>query len=387
MAMNLLRPHQPLSSPHIHRFRVSSHFISNPILRSKYQLRKLGLGSRGGMGPIYAMKGDDYGECLNKGEVGKNEGEGEVGAVLSKSEIGAVLSKMLNGIENPFYFYLLIWVVKLLLARDPLLAKYLPVVLKCSDAILRVWFLMMLKSNAINHWMSTSSMKMKRTDLDRVTVFDQFVSIALLIAGLFTSVKGDHEFFAPFVTIGSFGGVLGTVTTASDALKNLSGGLFIHLLNIFRVGDSIKVGTIEGKVVSVGLIETTLLDKENMLVVVPNSKLFPSEGVTNYTCVPYKSFLRKVYLESNDSEMIGVIIAEIENNMKKNELVLLTQDHPCCCLSDMGKSYAELTIRYKLPNTDLAICKGEQSIIMETARVLQKHGVIFGSPKGSHSTA
>jgi hypothetical protein len=81
--------------------------------------------------------------------------------------------------------------------------------------------------------------------------------------------------------------------------------------------------------------------------------------------------------------MIGVIIAEIEDNMKKNELVLLTQDHPCCCLSDMGKSYAELTIRYKLPNTALAICKGEQSIIMETARVLQKHGVIFGSPKGT----
>jgi hypothetical protein len=96
-----------------------------------------------------------------KGEVGdcfKEKGEADDGANVMLSKMLNASENypygLLNGIENPLYCYFLFWLVKLSVARDPVFAKYLPVASKCADIIVRVWFLMVLKTNIINHWNS-----------------------------------------------------------------------------------------------------------------------------------------------------------------------------------------------------------------------------------------
>jgi len=58
---------------------------------------------------------------------------------------------------------------------------------------------------------------------------------------------------------------------AKDTLSNLLGGITILFDNVFRMGDWIKVGEVEGTVAEIGLRSTTVRTFDNALITIPNS--------------------------------------------------------------------------------------------------------------------
>src|SRR6056300_1280040 len=67
-----------------------------------------------------------------------------------------------------------------------------------------------------------------------------------------------------------------------DAFKDLSSGVIILMERTLRVGDIIQMGEQIGKVESVGLRTTTVRTRDDILIIVPNSKL-TNEIVVNLT--------------------------------------------------------------------------------------------------------
>ncbi len=66
-------------------------------------------------------------------------------------------------------------------------------------------------------------------------------------------------------------GGLAFALAAKDTLSNLFGGVTILIDNVFRMGDWIKVGDVEGTVAEIGLRSTTVRTFDNALIAIPNS--------------------------------------------------------------------------------------------------------------------
>ena len=67
------------------------------------------------------------------------------------------------------------------------------------------------------------------------------------------------------------------VLAFKDFMPNLTAGIYIHQKKSFKVNDVISIKTVEGKVISINLIETTVKTKQGDEVLVPNSMLLKSE--------------------------------------------------------------------------------------------------------------
>ncbi len=66
-------------------------------------------------------------------------------------------------------------------------------------------------------------------------------------------------------------GGLAFALAAKDTLSNLFGGITILFDNIFRMGDWVKIGDVEGTVAEIGLRSTTIRTFDNALITIPNS--------------------------------------------------------------------------------------------------------------------
>jgi len=68
-------------------------------------------------------------------------------------------------------------------------------------------------------------------------------------------------------------GGLAFALAAKDTLSNLFGGITILFDNVFRMGDWVKVGDVEGTVADIGLRSTTIRTFDNALITIPNSQV------------------------------------------------------------------------------------------------------------------
>ncbi len=66
-------------------------------------------------------------------------------------------------------------------------------------------------------------------------------------------------------------GGLAFALAAKDTLSNLFGGITILFDNVFRMGDWVRVGDVEGTVAEIGLRSTTVRTFDNALITIPNS--------------------------------------------------------------------------------------------------------------------
>lgn len=76
-------------------------------------------------------------------------------------------------------------------------------------------------------------------------------------------------------------GGLAFAMAAKDSLSNFFGGLNIMIDRMFKMGDWIKIGDVEGTVVEIGLRSTTVRTFDNALITMPNS-LVSTASVLNW---------------------------------------------------------------------------------------------------------
>ena len=115
-------------------------------------------------------------------------------------------------------------------------------------------------------------------------------------------------------------GGLAFAMAAKDSLSNFFGGLNIMVDNIFKMGDWIKVGDVEGTVVEIGLRSTTVRTFENALITMPNS-MVSTASVLNWT---RRSVGRRIKM------YIGVTYESNMDDIRQalEEIKLMLAEHP-----------------------------------------------------------
>ena len=123
---------------------------------------------------------------------------------------------------------------------------------------------------------------------------------------------------ALFAGAGIFAAIIGFAS--QQAFSNIIGGVFLVVFKPFRVGDIIRVGTInEGFVEDITLRHTVIRDFDHKSIVIPNSTI-NNEVIVNASLKDLKVMNRIEFGISYDSDLV-----KAEEIIRK-----LTSEHPLC---------------------------------------------------------
>lgn len=120
--------------------------------------------------------------------------------------------------------------------------------------------------------------RFSQTDADRTLpeFLSQVVRWMILTLGLVAVLNRLGIETASFIT------VLGAASLSiglalQNTLGNVASGLMILFTKPYRIGDTVKVGEVQGRVHRLGLFDTEINNLDNIRVMIPNTKIFSNE--------------------------------------------------------------------------------------------------------------
>ena len=118
----------------------------------------------------------------------------------------------------------------------------------------------------------------------------------------------------------SFIAILGAAGLAiglalQGSLSNFAAGVLMVIFRPFKVGDLVQGGGIFGTVEKIHVFTTTIKTLDNIINIVPNSKIF-GDTITNYSAEPYRrvDLTFAVSPKTNIDEVKSLALSVMENN-------------------------------------------------------------------------
>lgn len=239
-----------------------------------------------------------------------------------------------------------------------------------------VWFIYRWKTNVLSRALATQTFA--GLDRDRLLTIDKVSSVALFAIGLMALAEASGVAVQSMLTVGGIGGVA-TAFAARDILGNILSGLTMQFSQPFSLGDTIKAGAIEGQVVEMGLMTTSLLSAEKFPIVVPNS-LFSSQVIINKSRAQWRAITKKIPLHVDDFSTVSQISDGIKNMLMSHPKVFLGKEAPYCFLSQIESTYAELTFGCNLKKMGKEeLFSTEQDILLQSVQIIKENGASLGS--------
>lgn len=174
-------------------------------------------------------------------------------------------------------------------------------------------------------------------------------------------------------------GIVGVAVgfAAQSTLANFISGIAILIEQSFQVGDWVRIGTQEGRVVKIALRTTHILDRNNIVIILPNSTVASSE-VLNLTS---KTFIRfdvpvRVALNSDVDKVRGLILGILKQNDS-----LLTHPLPSVTLDRVGEYDIHFIVRFWVsPATVARLPLIKENLIENIKKELDKNGIVTPFP-------
>lgn len=123
-----------------------------------------------------------------------------------------------------------------------------------------------------------------------------------------------------------------------SSLSNLASGIILVTSHIIKQGDYILVSGVEGTVINIGLLETTILTTDNKTIHIPNLSISNS-SLINYSTQPTRRVDFTFGVDyATDVNLVKKVVVDV---MKSNGKVLLNPE-PTCRLKTLNESSIDL---------------------------------------------
>jgi small conductance mechanosensitive channel len=173
--------------------------------------------------------------------------------------------------------------------------------------------------------------------------------------------------------IGAIGLAIGLALQGT--LQNIAAGLMLLFLRPFRIGESIKVGAVEGDVEEIGLFATRLRAADGTYILAPNSKLW-NEPVYNTTRNRTRrndiSVGVKHGSDAGLAQKLMMELAAADSRVRDNPA-------PVAYLATLGDAGVTVTLRYWTSDKDFLRTKIELIERMKTR--FDERGLSFSAPQ------
>ncbi|KAL5718657.1 hypothetical protein ACHQM5_011536 [Ranunculus cassubicifolius] len=262
-----------------------------------------------------------------------------------------------------------------MIAPTTIAAQYIEPAWRGAIILSFLWFINRWKANVATRYLSAPSVT--AVDRQRIVTLHKVSSIGLFVLGIMTLAEAYGVAVTSILTVGGIGGIT-TAYAAKDILGNLLSGFLMEFSHPFSIGDSIKAGTIEGKVIGMDYTTTTLVNPEGIPIVVPNS-VFSSQWIMNKSRAKWRAVVKRIPLRIDCLEKAPEISNEIKSLLNSNPKVFMGNGVPYCSITRVESQYAELTIGCNLIQMRKdELYDAEQDIILQALKTIEKHGAFLG---------
>ena len=164
---------------------------------------------------------------------------------------------------------------------------------------------------------------------------------------------------------------------AQSTLANFIAGITILVEQSFQVGDWIKIGDKEGRVVKISLRATQILDRDNMIIIIPNATMSSSE-IINLTS---KKMIRFAVHARIPLHADMALARQAILKMLAKEEVVLKHPAPMATVGEIGDYALQIVVRFWVAPLSVArIPIIKENITERLKRCLDDAGIIVPYP-------
>lgn len=153
--------------------------------------------------------------------------------------------------------------------------------------------------------------------LGRTQIYDQFIDFVLAFctaSAILSELQLDDRVAMGFESLFAVSGVSAVLFSiaSKDLAEHIVGGLAVQVWDAFSVGEKISLGNgLSGKVVSIGLVETEIQSKNNIITKIPNSKIV-NERVSNISRATKSRVVQTLRFKYEDMKKVPKVLADIQ---------------------------------------------------------------------------
>ncbi|NDV27677.1 mechanosensitive ion channel family protein [Desulfovibrio sp. JC010] len=207
-------------------------------------------------------------------------------------------------------------------------------------------------------------MHIDRLDRSDKGLREEFINLTIravkVIALIAVVITGLDQYGIKVTTILSTLGIggLAVALAAKDSLANFFGGLVILMDDVYRQGDWIEAGDVDGTVVELGVRSTTVRSFSNALITVPNSSI-AGQHVINWSRREVGRRIKIIIGVGCDSDM-----ADMKNAIE--DIRCLLKVHPGIAQPADGAQCENPKMAKLLTHTDLKGVKNSQMVYFDS---------------------
>lgn len=214
-----------------------------------------------------------------------------------------------------------------------------------------------------------------------IPLFSRAMKIVVIILGglfILQNLNVDVTSLLAGMTLGG----LAFSFAAKDTVANIFGSVTIFTDQSFKVGDLIKIGSVEGTVLSVGFRSTKLKTSYNSVVTIPNSK-FTDSIVDNLSLRLHRKIETTIKLHCDTSlEKIENFCKSLKDLLLENEEV--QKDTFLVNFYDYGESSLDILVKfYVKANTQKQELLIREKVFFDIMILAKKMEIVFAFPTRS----
>jgi len=285
-----------------------------------------------------------------------------------------------SAIKNPIFSGVVLLVIWFVMGQLQIEQQVLDLIKSTFDALVVLnitWFFARFTSTLIEEDTpeNRSKTNRRRFRIDAI-LFPVIKRAILIVIWLIGIIMALHNMGISVVTLLSTLGIGGIAfaLAAQDTIKNIFGGITILTDKPFRIGDTIKIDSVEGSVVDIGLRSTRILNYDKRIVTIPNYKLMDS-FVLNISSENGRRIVMELNLMHNTSaekmEEAISILRDIPNRIPE-----VSEKDLVASFTDYTDSSLQITFIYFIKRK-ADVYETRTKVNLEILRAFQQIGVSF----------
>ena len=217
-----------------------------------------------------------------------------------------------------------------------------------------------------------------------VPMFSTVIRITVILVGTFKAISIIDPKSSDAILGLLAGAVVGLAFASQDTIKNVFGAVMLIIDQPFTLGDTINIGSHEGKVESLGLRSTTIIMLDGQRLAIPNGDL-ATRAIVNIT---RRDFIRAqdlVHLEANTpAEKVREAVAIVQELLVNHE-GFEPSHPPLVHVTEFSDWAINIRLMYWYhPSTPVKQLEFNQQLIIRIAERLHQAGIrlaVMGTPQ------
>jgi len=217
-----------------------------------------------------------------------------------------------------------------------------------------------------------------------VPMFSTVIRITVILVGTFKAISIIDPKSSDAILGLLAGAVVGLAFASQDTIKNVFGAVMLIIDQPFTLGDTINIGSHEGKVESLGLRSTTIIMLDGQRLAIPNGDL-ATRAIVNVT---RRDFIRAqdlVHLEANTpAEKVREAVAIVQELLVNHE-GFQPSHPPLVHVTEFSDWAINIRLMYWYhPSAPVKQLKFNQQLLIRIAERLQQADIrlaVMGTPQ------